>query len=57
VQRLFALALARPPTAAEQARFQSLLSRAGQDKHATHREVLEDLFWAVLSSPEFLFNH
>jgi hypothetical protein len=57
VQRLFALALARPPTAAEQARFQSLLARAGQDKHGTHREVLEDLFWAVLSSPEFLFNH
>jgi hypothetical protein len=57
VQRLFLTALGRAPTEAEAKKFESLLADAAQDKQATRREVLEDLFWAVLTGREFLFNH
>jgi Protein of unknown function (DUF1553)/Protein of unknown function (DUF1549) len=57
VRRLFLLALCREPTAAEMKKFQALLAEAGREQKATRREALEDLFWAVLSSREFLFNH
>jgi hypothetical protein len=56
VKRLYLLALCREPTAAELARFSGLLAEASADKQATRREVLEDLFWSVLTSKEFLFN-
>jgi hypothetical protein len=55
VSRLFALALSRGPTAAEAKRFGAALAEAGADP-AARREALEDLFWAVLTSREFLFN-
>jgi hypothetical protein len=29
---------------------------AGRDPQSTRREVLEDLFWSVLTGREFLFN-
>jgi hypothetical protein len=51
VRQLFLLALSREPTAAERKKFRGLLAES-----ADHREALEDLFWAVLSSREFLFN-
>jgi hypothetical protein len=56
VRRLFALALCREPTAAEQKKFQALLAEAATDAKATRREALEDLFWSVLASKEFMFN-
>lgn len=46
--------LSRPPTAAEKNRF--LKALAGT-KDAERRTALEDIFWAMLSSREFLFNH
>lgn len=55
VQRLFLLALCREPSDAELKRFTGLLSEATADK-ATRRDALEDLFWAVLASKEFVFN-
>jgi hypothetical protein len=55
-RRLFILALCRPPSAAEQARFQSLTAQTAREKQ-DRRQLLEDVFWAVLSSREFLFNH
>jgi hypothetical protein len=55
VRRLYLLALCREPTAAEMAKLQALLAEAATAR-ATRREALEDLFWAVLSSREFLFN-
>ncbi|GIW78727.1 MAG: S-layer protein [Gemmatales bacterium] len=57
VQRVFMLALCRPPTRSEAARFHRLLAEAAQDKTSTRRQRLEDIFWAVLTSKEFLFNH
>jgi hypothetical protein len=56
VRRLFLLALSRRPTEAELARCKALLAEAAADKQTTRREALEDLFWGVLTSREFLFN-
>lgn len=56
VRRLFTLALCRQPTAGEQKKFRTLLAEAAADKKTTRREAMEDLFWAVLASKEFLFN-
>ncbi len=56
IRRLFVLALCRPPTATEQKTFQVLLAEAAADTKTTRREALQDLFWAVLSSKEFMFN-
>jgi hypothetical protein len=56
VRRLYLLALCREPTAAELARFRRLLGEAAAEPGASRREALEDLFWAVLTSKEFLFN-
>jgi hypothetical protein len=51
VRRVFLLALCREPTATEMATFKALLPEA-----PSRREALEDLFWAVLASKEFLFD-
>ena len=56
IERIFVLALNRPPTAAEQKRFGALMAEAARDPQTTRREILEDLFWAVLTGKEFLFN-
>src|SRR5262249_40046393 len=56
IRRLFALALCREPSAAELKKFKTLMAEASADKKANRREVLEDLFWSVLTSKEFLFN-
>ena len=42
---------------AELKKFTTLLAEAAADPQGTRREALEDLFWGVLSSKEFLFNH
>lgn len=55
IRRVFVMGLCRTPTAHEQERFRKLLADAGRD--STRREVLEDLFWSVLTGREFLFNH
>jgi len=56
VQRLYLLALCREPTGAERARFRKFLAEAVADKQSSRQEALEDLFWAVLASREFVFN-
>ena len=54
VDRVFRLGLSRPPTVDETKRFLAVLSEAGPQGR---REALEDVFWAVLTGKEFLFNH
>jgi hypothetical protein len=56
IRRVFLLALSRSPTAGERTRFAGLMAEAGKDGQTTRRETLEDLFWAVLTGREFLFN-
>jgi hypothetical protein len=55
IRRLFVLGLCREPTAGELKNFTTLMAEAAKEGQ-TRREVLEDLFWAVLTSKEFLFN-
>ncbi|MSU28203.1 MAG: DUF1553 domain-containing protein [Pedosphaera sp.] len=50
----FLSTLSRPPTATEKARSLKLLADAGEPER---RAALEDLYWSLLSSKEFLFNH
>jgi hypothetical protein len=57
VRRLFLLALSREPSTDEMKKFKALLAPAEQDGQTSRRELLEDLFWAVLTGREFLFNH
>ncbi len=46
--------LARFPTDDERVALTGLLVPAGADDE---RQVVEDLFWGLMSSREFLFNH
>jgi hypothetical protein len=56
IRRIFLLGLGRQPTTTEMTRFTTLMTEAARDPQSTRREVLEDLFWAVLTGREFLFN-
>ncbi|MBX6315056.1 MAG: DUF1553 domain-containing protein [Isosphaeraceae bacterium] len=60
---LYRAALSRPPTEAERSRLLAILDGAtaglADEKAAAEarRQAIEDLFWALLTSKEFLFNH
>jgi hypothetical protein len=56
VRRVFLLALSRAPTDAELKRFTGLMAEGARDPQTARRELLEDVFWAVLTGREFLFN-
>jgi hypothetical protein len=54
IEQAYLLALTRKPTDAEKAKSLELLaSAAPEDRRAT----LEDIFWSLMSSQEFLFQH
>ena len=63
VHRLFLAALSRKPSQAEQDRTIKALKDSAvglSDPKASataRRQAVEDLYWAVLTSQEFLFNH
>ena len=52
IENAYLAALCRRPTDAEKAALLKVLGDAG----ANRREVIEDLYWSLLSSKEFLFN-
>jgi Protein of unknown function (DUF1553) len=52
VEALYVRCLSRKPTAEEAGQIQALLAA-----DADPRPALEDIFWALLNSREFLFNH
>ena len=54
VERAYLESLSRRPTDDEQRRLMEVLAEVVP---AERRAVLEDLYWSILSSREFLFNH
>lgn len=54
IENLYLAALSRYPTDEEVAK---LLTAMNDSQESDRRELIEDLYWAVLSSREFLFNH
>jgi hypothetical protein len=55
VETLFLAALSRRPTPDEADRMIAYVERGGTT--GDRRTALADVFWALLNSPEFLFNH
>ncbi len=55
VSTLFLTAFARPPTPDELDKFGSYVDRGGAK--SDKKQALADVFWVLLNSPEFLFNH
>ncbi|MFN0127402.1 MAG: DUF1549 domain-containing protein, partial [Verrucomicrobiales bacterium] len=50
---LYLRCFSRRPTAAERTELDAALAEAGE----APQQVLEDIFWALLNSKEFMFNH
>jgi hypothetical protein len=55
VEALYIAALSRRPTEHESCRLVSYVDQSGNDREK--KKALSDVFWALLNSPEFLFNH
>jgi hypothetical protein len=55
VTNLFLTAFARNPTQEELEKFASYVDRGGPN--GNKKAALADVFWVLLNSPEFLFNH
>lgn len=55
VGNLFLTAFARNPTPEELEKFSSYVDRGGAT--SDKKQALADVFWVLLNSPEFLFNH
>lgn len=55
VDELYVRCLARKPTEAERAKLDEFLKEAKEPKDTAI--VLNDLFWSLLNSKEFMFNH
>ncbi|HEX4797468.1 MAG TPA: DUF1549 and DUF1553 domain-containing protein [Humisphaera sp.] len=53
VDALYLRTLSRRPTDAEREKLKTVLDQVGNDP----RPVLSDIFWALLNSQEFMFNH
>ena len=53
VETAYLAALTRRPTPAEEEHFEASLA----DNHRTRAQRLEDLFWALINSTEFSWNH
>jgi hypothetical protein len=64
INRLFQAALARQPSDAERQKLKAVFDESAKQPAAdekvaaeNRRQLLQDLFWAVLTDREFLFNH
>ena len=54
VDELYVKCLSRKPTATEKA---NLLAAVNGEEDKNKQTALEDVFWALLNSKEFIFNH
>ena len=57
MEKLWLGALSRKPSPSELANSLPILKASWGGTPDQRREAVEDLFWAVLTSREFLFNH
>ena len=55
IKSLYLRTVSRPPTDVESSRLNNVLSEAKEPAEVT--QFLEDVFWALLNSKEYLFNH
>lgn len=55
IEHLYLTCLCRPPTEGEKKNLTELLESTADAKEK--REILNDIFWAILNSKEFIFNH
>jgi len=55
IEALYFAALSRRPTQEESDRLVAYVNEASSDREK--KRALSDVFWALLNSPEFLFNH
>lgn len=53
IERLFMMALSRPASDGEKKQLLSVMTEYGDQR----RQAIEDVFWSVLTSTEFAFNH
>jgi hypothetical protein len=54
IHEAYLLCLARPPSAGERKRLLAVFTAAPATER---RAIVEDLFWALMTSREFLFQH
>ena len=54
INDLYLNSLSRYPKESEKKKLLTILEAAPESEH---RQAVEDVYWAVLSSKEFLFNH
>ncbi len=54
IEEIYLSGLSRYPTTSEKTKLMKAIEEAGEKES---RQVLEDIYWAVLSSREFLFSH
>ena len=56
IEDMYIRCLTRKPTKPELDRLLALVNEKPEDK-GFQQQVLEDIFWSLLNSREFLFNH